>query len=835
MRTRQPGYDTKPLFVARYRRVVNVVEAQKRKAAMLRSNVPIKTRIGFCLGVTLLLWLDSRLSADAPFQAETQRIWGKAPHNAFTDLVRWRGSFYCAFREGNGHAGDIGKLRIIVSSDGNNWKSAGLLALDDYDLRDAALSVMPDGRLMVLGGAQQTRDGNRATGTFVSFSDDGDQFTPPQIVLPLGRWLWRLTWQGDTAYGVSYGAPTGRGASALHSTTDGIHYETVTDKLLEAGGWPTEARIRFDANGTAFCLHRRDGDNGNTAYFGSAQPPYKKWEWKDLGVRLGGPNLLQLPDGRWIGAGRLYDGGARTELVVIDPVEGKLTPLVRLPSGGDTSYPGLVWHDGALWVSYYSSHEENTSIYLSKVWPSNDHVVPISIGNRLELFVDRTLVSELSGTELRMHSPQPAESVLAFDKPWEGAFCGYTTIIKDDNRFRMYYRGLPAAGKDGTDAEVTCYAESADGIHWSKPDLRLYDVHGTRANNVVLAGQTPASHNFSPFLDANPDAPRDQRYKALGGTSSGLVAFASADGLRWRRLREDPVFTDGVFDSQNIAFYSVSEQQYVCYFRTWTEPDYGGFRTVSRTTSEDFTHWTKPLAMDFGDVPAEHLYTNQTTPYFRAPHIYLGVAARFMPGRQVLNEEDANRIGVDRRYFGDCSDAVLLSSRGGNRYDRTFMESFVRPGLGLENWVSRTNYPALGIVPTGAGEISIYLQKNYGQPTSFLQRFTLRTDGFASVHAGYEGGEFLTKPFIFASNGEDTRLRLNYATSAVGSIAVELQNTDGSPIPGFSVDECVPLIGDRIEGRVRWKGEENVAELAGRAIVARFVMKDADLFSLQFK
>jgi hypothetical protein len=302
-----------------------------------------------------------------PQLIETNRIWDGAPHNAFTDLVRWNDKFYCAFREGEGHAGDVGKLRIIVSTNGKRWKSAGLLSMDEYDLRDAALSVTPDGRLMVLGGAQQVRDGQRLTGTFVSFSKNGREFSPSKIVIPLGRWLWRLTWHGDTAYGVSYGTNDNRPYSALHKTKDGIHYETVTDELLGAGGWPTEARIRFTDDGTCYCLHRRDGDPGNSAYLGMAKPPYTDWKWHDLGARLGGPNFVQLPNGNWIGAGRLYDGGARTELVHINVDNASMTPLLRLPSGGDTSYPGMVWHDDKLLVSYYSSHEGKSSIYIARV------------------------------------------------------------------------------------------------------------------------------------------------------------------------------------------------------------------------------------------------------------------------------------------------------------------------------------------------------------------------------------------------------------------------------------------------------------------------------------
>jgi len=458
----------------------------------------------------------------------------------------------------------------------------------------------------------------------------------------------------------------------------------------------------------------------------------------------------------------------------------------------------------------------------------------VEIGNRLELFVDRHLIDRLDGTELRLHHPRPEQKVIAFDKPWEGAFCGYTTVIRDGELLRMYYRGLPGAGRDGTDAEVTCYAESKDGVQWTKPNLGIYEIGGDKNNNVVLSGQTPASHNFSPFLDTHPDALPKQRFKALGGTSAGLIGFVSADGLNWKRIQQEPVFTKGIFDSQNVAFYSQSEHQYVCYFRTWTETGYGGFRTISRTTSENFVDWSDPVAMTFGDTRYEHLYTNQTTPYFRAPHIYLGVAARFMPGRKVITAEEAEKIGVDPGYFGDCSDAVLLSSRGGSEYNRTFMESFVRPGLGLENWVSRTNYPALGIVPTGENEVSIYLQKNYGQPTSCLQRYSMRTDGFASIHAGYASGSVTTKPLTF-DGASDCELHINHATSAAGSIRVELQDVQGKSIAGFRLDDSQPIIGDRIDRVVTWKEHSDLKSLAGKPIRIRFVMQDADLYALQIR
>ena len=100
---------------------------------------------------------------------------------------------------------------------------------------------------------------------------------------------------------------------------------------------------------------------------GTARPPYTSWTWSDLGVPIGGPQMIRLPDGRLVAGVRLYDKKVRTSLGWVDPEAATFREFLSLPSGGDTSYPGLVWHDGLLWISYYSSHEGKTSIYLAKV------------------------------------------------------------------------------------------------------------------------------------------------------------------------------------------------------------------------------------------------------------------------------------------------------------------------------------------------------------------------------------------------------------------------------------------------------------------------------------
>lgn len=465
---------------------------------------------------------------------------------------------------------------------------------------------------------------------------------------------------------------------------------------------------------------------------------------------------------------------------------------------------------------------------------------PIQLGNRRELFVDRFLIDTLQGVELRLHEPQSGGVALRLDKPWEGIVSGYITVIKDADRYHMYYRGRPStthADASAEAAEVACYAQSPDGIHWTRPNLGLFEVAGTRENNVILTEPKNVTHNLSPFVDTRPGVPAAERFKAVGGTgSAGLFGYVSPDGVHWKPIRPEPLITQGAFDSQNVVFWSELEGAYLCYFRTWKEIGASGYRWIARSTSKDFLNWTPPVDMTFGDAPPEHLYINQTQAYFRAPHLYVATPARFNPGRRALTDAQVKQLDLDnpRNYGGlkeDSSDAVFMTSRGGNAYDRTFLESFVRPGAELQNWVARSNYPALGIVPTGPREMSLYIGRHYGQPTIHIERLTLRTDGFASVHAPYQGGEMITKPFTFAGK----ELEINFASSAAGGLKVEIQGADGKAVAGRSLADCPEIIGDQIDRIVTWKAGADLSALAGKAVRLRLWMKDADLYAIRFR
>lgn len=300
-----------------------------------------------------------------------EKIWDAAPHNAFTDLVWFNNQFFCVFREGEKHVSPDGALRVISSKDGENWESAALITSPDSDLRDAKITVTPNGKLM-LSGAEALHDKSVHTHqSLVWFSDDGINWSAKQEIGDPDFWLWRTTWHNGKAYNFGYACRDEK-SLRLYSSNDGKSFETLV-KNLNIEGYPNETSIVFKGD-TAFCLLRCDGGN-KSGLLGISLPPYNHWNWKDLGVRIGGPHMIMLPDGRLLATVRLYGGEgwspARTSLCWIDPTTGKLKEVLELPSGGDCSYAGMVWHDNTLWVSYYSSHEEKTTIYLAKVKVEN--------------------------------------------------------------------------------------------------------------------------------------------------------------------------------------------------------------------------------------------------------------------------------------------------------------------------------------------------------------------------------------------------------------------------------------------------------------------------------
>ncbi len=779
---------------------------------------------------------------------------GAGGYESFPDLCRLKdGRILAVFYAGWDHVAlpkkewpRGGRIVSSVSSDeGRTWSDPRIVVDTQKDDRDPSVTQLRDGRLVC---TYFTREPSGAVDTWVTFSSDA-----------------RLTWSAPrlVAKGYAVSSPVrelsdGRLVLGIYSEDESTHqaFGAVIRSEDQGRTWSAPSVIdnagaRLDAetdlielkDGTLWAAQR--GGSGAAMHSSISRDRGATWSKSvPLGFQAHCPYLHRLADGTLLLAVREFEPGPWKGGTTIrfSRDEAKTWSAPFLIDRCSGSYPSLVdLHDGTTLIAYYEEKSTRADVRVRRFKLQGDSVEllpltsqPVALGTRRELFVDRSLIDSMDRLELRLHAPTPAGTALKLDRPWEGIVSGYFTVLQDGDRFRMYYRGRPTTSrKDGSSeaAEVTCMAESADGITWSRPDLGLFEVAGTRHNNVVLVEPKTATHNFCPFLDTRPGVPATERYKSVGGTGDGLFGFTSPDGIHWNSVSDKPLITAGQFDSQNVVFWSESEQCYVCYFRTWKND----VRWISRSESADFLHWSLPASMTFGGAPNEHLYINQTRPYARAPHLYLGLAARFNPGRRALTEEQVRALDLENpvnygELKNDDSDAVLLSSRGGTRYDRTFLESFIRPGIDPRNWVARANYPALGLIQTSPQELSCFVLRHYGQPSIHLERLSLRVDGFASVHAGYAPGEFVTHPVTFAGNA----LELNFATSAAGFAKVQLEDAAGRALPGYAFADSEECIGDSVARVIRWKKSSNVAPLAGQTVRIRFRLKDADLYSFRF-
>ncbi len=490
----------------------------------------------------------------------------------------------------------------------------------------------------------------------------------------------------------------------------------------------------------------------------------------------------------------------------------------------------------------------------------------IDIGSRRELFVDEYLIDSMdAGAELELHEPIPREIVFTADRPWEGNLSTYFTVFRDDDRYRMYYIGRhldlektvsDGAGLADRHPNWVCYAESSDGMSWERPDVGLVEYEGSRANNIVWTGQGPEKHGvsgFSPFKDDNPAAGPGARYKAIGADpmalEGDLYAIASPDGIHWELLQDEPIMYQdehGSFDSPNRAFWDAEQGQYRIYFRDYIGggPGSGGCRSIKTATSEDFVNWSEPEWLEFPGAPREQLYTNQVQPYYRAPHILLGFPARYIKrpwsaAIEALPEPEHRRYRADRdeRFGAALTEGLFMSSRDGRTFKR-WGEAFIRPGPQLEgNWTYGDNYQGWGMIETpshlsGApDELSVFAREGRWRGEGVhLRRYTLRKDGFVSLSAPLRGGEIITRPLTFTGDA----LQINFATSAAGSVRVELQEADGTPIPGFTLEDCHEQIGDELDRDVSWQGDSDLLALENQPVRLRFVLHDAELYAMRF-
>lgn len=497
----------------------------------------------------------------------------------------------------------------------------------------------------------------------------------------------------------------------------------------------------------------------------------------------------------------------------------------------------------------------------------------IDIQNRRECFFDSFLIDEEKTTaETRLHKPVRRGVLLRMDQPWEGRYTTFFCPVFAEGKWRMYYTSTLSSTQ-----KYICCAESVDGEHWVRPELGIVEFDGSRRNNIILDLPMLAEFGFtnfdnlSVFYDENPACPADEKYKMTCAWigHAALTALMSADGIHFTKSRF--ITDDGAFDSQNRAFFSAEHGRYFCYFRgehdpaettsiadkSYTdrtanalydplrfllrEPGEGTFmfmRDIRVIESENFADWSPQRLISTTGTDFQ-LYNNVIFPYPRAPHLFIGFPLRYTERKAWTKNYDElcgrenrlRRMRSSARQGLAVSDGLFMCSRDGytfTKYDEAILPP---PPENPEAFVygDGTACPALIEVPSdipGAdNEYMLILRENFRTAQGFNQlvKYTIRLDGFVSLHAGGEIKEAVTKEFV-CSGGE---LYANIATSARGWAYFTLRC-------GEEEYTSCEIFGNSTDKRIRFEDDGAIAHLAGKPVTLRMRMYDCDIFAIRF-
>ena len=494
---------------------------------------------------------------------------------------------------------------------------------------------------------------------------------------------------------------------------------------------------------------------------------------------------------------------------------------------------------------------------------------PIDVGPNKQLFIDGRFVEANRGASIVVNRPRvTGEKLIVADKPWENLFIGgYTSVIEEGDQIQLWYEFMDGRGRQGV-----AYACSKDhGATWIKPELGLIDYEGSRQNNIVILGL----QGHTVFKN-RPDAPAHQKYGMfIGGGAAGRhakdsQAFYSADGLHWTPTGTVPFLDASVnkhltLDSQNVIFWDTRIKRYVIYARLNIKP-YAGSSGVNRVfgyansaTFGDFGQFKIVFQRDDRDPVDFDWYTTAAIQYPYAQDAYFMWPAAYHKWPEPPEGKLVNDGPLDIQF------AV---SRDGVEWQRSDRRPVIP--LGLDGaWDSGSLYAGYGFSRHG-DELSLYYTGypiTHGEQGQWLAQFLksvddfrnkalpkyvvrgdgppyvasgvlagiitraiYRLDGFMSIDAPYEGADFNTPAILFAGD----RLEINFEGSAGGWAKIEILDEKNQPIPGFTMREADKVSGNSVAKTVSWTGKSSVAQLKGRPIKLRFVMRDAKLYAFQF-
>ena len=471
---------------------------------------------------------------------------------------------------------------------------------------------------------------------------------------------------------------------------------------------------------------------------------------------------------------------------------------------------------------------------------------PIDVGSARQLFIDRRFIAHSQGIQLVMNRPRRDGVVLLqADQPWEqGAHLSvYSSVLRENGKTRIWYDLVRPTGEGRYDHQRrVCYAESTDGLHFVKPRLGLHAIDGSTANNVVLPG---VIGGCAVWIDPNADAEHRYKTQAKVYPSAQFHMHSSADGLRWKPFaRLDP--GPGGWDTQSVIFWDPAISRYALFTRYWADraDPRKRRRTVRRLESDDLRQWDQqtivmqPDARDRAtqstptEQPPVDYYGADVFRYAEADSVYIMLAQAFWhwfprPQTSGLGPSSFDvRLSVSRdgkRFERVGQRQAFLPTGPEGRFDSRFAWALPDPvRMGDELWIyyTGTNRDHDGILDPAAA----------GKHLSGISRAVLRLDGFVSADAGYDGGQLTTPPLRFSGQ----RLELNVQANGGGSVAVELLDAEGTPLPGYAYADAVPLHGDSVRMPVRWKAGQDVGPQSGKTVRLRFHLRDCKLYAFQF-
>lgn len=484
----------------------------------------------------------------------------------------------------------------------------------------------------------------------------------------------------------------------------------------------------------------------------------------------------------------------------------------------------------------------------------------INIGSQRECFFDDYLIdTEKTTAEFLLHHPVRREKVMTMDGPWEGNGSTHQHLVKAGDWWRLYYIGRsmePVITGAEDKNYVFCCAESKDGLHWVRPALQMYEFNGDSENNIISSRSQAGHGPLNVFYDENPACPPTERYKTivcqnLPNYNARLIAIPSPDGIHFDYDKVTVLEEGGFYDSMICCFWDHTAQKYRLYFRGYhlmeeykdkfTSARYPDshlyrLRDIRYMESPDFVHWSSSRMIDQGDAEDIELYENKIQPYYRAPHMLIGFPTRYMGRRKWTSNYDElcdrenrqRRFNREERFGLAVTDCTFMTSRDGVKFCR-YDEAFIRPGPeNGTNWAYGFGYPAYGLletpsdVPGEENEISLLVPEGMWTKDIDLIRYTIRLDGFASLHAKKEE-TVVSKPFIF--DGEE--LYANISTSAMGYLYFALTAEDGT-----AIHSC-EIFGDSTDRRITFD-DGVVAAFSGKPVVLTVKMRDADLYAIRF-